>query len=478
MSTKQSIDAPEKQEKLKRGLSNRHIQLIAIGGAIGTGLFMGSGKTISMAGPSIVFVYLIIGFFMYLVMRAMGELLLSNLSYKSFTDFCEDILGPKAGFFIGWSYWFVWVVAGTADVIAISSYVYFWFPDISAWIPAISCVLLLVGLNLVSVNLFGEMEFWFALLKVIAIVAIIVIGAILVLTSFVSPDGHVASLANIWENGGLFPKGALGFFAGFQMAIFAFGGIELIGAAAAEAKNPETNLPRAINTIPLRIILFYAFALLAIMAITPWNSLDPGASPFVTTFAMVGIPAAAGIINFVAMTSAASSANSGIYSTSRMVYGLAKVGAAPKFFGKLSQNRVPTNALLFSCICVLLGTSMLIIMPSIMAAFTVMTTIAAILLMFVWTMTLFSYLSYRRKYPERHQASKFKLPGGTTTCYITLLFFVFVIVLLALEEDTRMVLMLMPVWFGLLYVCQRLSSKHHRKFDFDAARYTDSSHDH
>lgn len=462
------------QEKLKRGLTNRHIQLIAIGGAIGTGLFMGAGKTISLAGPSIVLVYAVIGFFMFLVMRAMGEILLSNLAYKSFADFCEDILGPRAGFFIGWSYWFAWMVAGVADVIAIAGYVFFWFPELSPWIPAIGCVLLLFALNLLSVNLFGELEFWFASLKIIAIFAIVVIALILVLSSFVSPEGHAADLANIWEHGGLFPRGAVGFFAGFQIAIFSFGGTELIGTTAAEAKNPEQNLPRAVNTIPFRIVILYAVALLAIMSITPWNSLDPGASPFVTAFALAGIPAAAGIINFVVLTSAASSANSGIYSISRMVYGLAKVGVAPKFFARLSKSKVPSNALLFSCLCILLGSSLLIVMPSIIAAFTVMSTISAILFIFIWSMIIIAYLAYRKKRPERHAASVFKMPGGKFAAWCTLAFFLFVLCLLWLEPDTRRVLLLMPLWFALLFVCHWLARKSHRGIDFDAERYTSS----
>ncbi|TWR30195.1 amino acid permease, partial [Xanthomonas vasicola] len=164
---------PSAPDHLQRSLSNRHLQLIAIGGAIGTGLFMGSGKTISLAGPSILFVYLIIGAMLFFVMRAMGELLLSNLDYKSFIDFSTDLLGPWAGFFCGWTYWFCWIITAIADVIAIAAYAQFWFPGLAPWIPAVLCVLLLLSLNLVTVKLFGEMEFWFALIKIIAIAALI-----------------------------------------------------------------------------------------------------------------------------------------------------------------------------------------------------------------------------------------------------------------------------------------------------------------
>ena len=458
----------KKAEKLERGLSNRHIQLIAIGGAIGTGLFMGSGKTIRLAGPSIILVYGIIGFFLFFMMRAMGEILLSNLNYKSFTDFSEDLLGPMAGFFVGWSYWFCWVVTGTADIIAISGYIHFWFPNISPWVPAISFILLLVALNLVSVKLFGEMEFWFASIKILAILVILGVGVYMVAVGFVSPNGHKASPANLLNYGGLFPKGLFGFFAGFQIALFAFVGIELVGTAAAETKDPETNLPRAINAVPIRVVFFYIFALTAIMCITPWNSIDPTQSPFVTVFVLVGIPAAASVINFVVLTSAASSANSGIYSTSRMLYGLAEIGVAPKLFGKLSKHHVPANGLLFSCLCLLIGSGMLIIMPSIMAAFTVMTTIASILFIFVWSMVLISYLKFLKLKPQLHAASSYKVPGGRGMVIAPQAFFIFVLVLLTFEKDTREVLMVTPVWFIVLAVGYHFGKKNyvrHNNYD-------------
>lgn len=228
------------EQSLRRNLTNRHIQLIAIGGAIGTGLFMGSGKTISLAGPSIIFVYMIIGFMLFFVMRAMGELLLSNLEYKSFSDFAADLLGPWAGYFTGWTYWFCWVVTGMADVVAITAYAQFWFPGLSDWIVALTIVLVLLSLNLATVKMFGEMEFWFAMIKIVAIVALIVVGLVMVLTSFKSPTGVEASVAHLWNDGGWFPKGISGFFAGFQIAVFAFVGIELVGTTAAETKTRKS----------------------------------------------------------------------------------------------------------------------------------------------------------------------------------------------------------------------------------------------
>ncbi|KQX99260.1 amino acid permease [Rhodanobacter sp. Root480] len=449
---------PEHPDHLRRSLSNRHLQLIAIGGAIGTGLFMGSGKTISLAGPSIVLVYLIIGVMLFFVMRAMGELLLSDLRYKSFIDFSTDLLGPWAGFFCGWTYWFCWIITAIADVIAIAAYAQYWFPGLAPWIPAVLCVLLLLTLNLTTVRLFGEMEFWFALIKIVAICALIVTGFALVAWGFESPTGNKAALANLWNDGGVFPKGLRGFFAGFQIAVFAFVGIELVGTTAAETADPERNLPKAINSIPVRIIIFYVMALLAIMVVTPWHLVEAGKSPFVELFVLAGVPAAASLINFVVLTSATSSANSGIFSTSRMLYGLAQEDHAPGVFARLSRAAVPSLGLLFSCFCLLLGATLVYVIPDVVTAFTLVTTLAAVLFMFVWSLILCAYMAYRRKRPQLHQASKYKMPGGVVMCWVCLAFFAFVIVLLTLQTDTREALLASPIWFLLLgasYVWKR-----------------------
>ncbi|MCY0904182.1 D-serine/D-alanine/glycine transporter [Arthrobacter sp. H14-L1] len=451
----QPVRAPEPAAEgphLTRSLSNRHIQLIAIGGAIGTGLFMGSGKTISLAGPSVIFVYMIIGFMLFFVMRAMGELLLSNLKYKSFSDFSADLLGPWAGFFTGWTYWFCWIVTGIADIIAIAGYVRFWWPAVPLWIPALAAIAVLLGLNLPTVKAFGETEFWFALVKIVAIVTLIIVGLVMIFTAFQAPNGEQASFTNLWSDGGLFPTGPMGFVAGFQIAVFAFVGIELVGTTAAEAKDPEKNLPKAINSIPVRVMLFYVVALIVIISVTPWREITAEKSPFVAMFSLAGLLIAAGMINFVVLTSAASSANSGIYSTSRMVFGLAQEGDAPRKFGTLTRNHVPANALIFSCMFLLAGVVLLYAGQSIIEAFTVVTTISALLFMFVWTIILVSYLVFRKRRPHLHTASKFKMPGGVVMCYVVLAFFAFILWALTQQADTLQALLVTPLWFALLAV--------------------------
>ncbi|WP_245802147.1 amino acid permease [Corynebacterium pacaense] len=433
-------------------MSNRHLQLIAIGGAIGTGLFMGSGKTISVAGPSVILVYAIIGFMLFFVMRAMGEMLLANLNYKSLRDAVSDILGPSAGFITGWTYWFCWIVTGMADIVAITGYTQYWWPGVPLWLPGVCVIVLLFALNLAAVRLFGEIEFWFAIIKIVAIVALILVGLFMVLTAFESPDGHTASVANLIDNGGFFPNGLTGFLAGFQIAIFAFVGIELAGTAAAETRDPVKTLPRAINSIPIRIVIFYVLSLTVIMMVTPWNEVDSNSSPFVQMFALAGIPAAAGVINFVVITSAASSANSGIFSTSRMLFGLSLEGAAPRAWSRLSKSQVPARGLVFSVLCLIPAIAVLYAGGTVIGAFTLITTVSSVLFMVVWTFILLAYIVYRRRTPELHRDSVFPMPGGVVMAVVVLVFFAAMLVVLTLEADTRMALMVTPVWFIILGV--------------------------
>ncbi|AMA01509.1 amino acid permease [Corynebacterium glutamicum] len=411
---------------------------------------MGSGKTISVAGPSVILVYAIIGFMLFFVMRAMGELLLANLNYKSLRDAVSDILGPGAGFVTGWTYWFCWIATGMADIVAITGYTQYWWPEIPLWLPGVLTIALLFTLNLAAVRLFGEMEFWFAIIKIVAIVSLIVVGLFMVVTAFESPNGTTAQFNNLIEHGGFFPNGITGFLAGFQIAIFAFVGIELAGTAAAETENPTKTLPRAINSIPIRIVVFYVLALAVIMMVTPWDKVSADNSPFVQMFALAGIPAAAGIINFVVITSAASSANSGIFSTSRMLYGLSLEGAAPKRWSRLSKNLVPARGLTFSVICLIPAVGLLYAGGTVIEAFTLITTVSSVLFMVVWSYILVAYIVYRRNSPELHKKSIFKMPGGVVMAVVVLVFFAAMLVVLSLEPDTRAALIATPVWFIIL----------------------------
>lgn len=322
------------------------MQLIAIGGAIGTGLFLGSGHSIALTGPAILFAYIITGIICFLMMRALGELLLSNTEYHTFIEFVQDYMGEKTAFVTGWTYWFCWISVAMADITAVGIYVKYWFPSIEAWIPSLVTLIILLLMNLVTVKLFGEMEFWFACIKVVAIIALIVLGLYFILTGQPTSAG-VASFSNLWSHGGWFPKGMDGFIQSFQMVVFAFAGIELVGLTAGETENPEKVIPKSINSIPVRIILFYVGALGVIMSIFPWDSVNPDRSPFVEVFLAVGIVGAASMVNFVVLTSAASACNSGVFSTSRLLYSLAKRNHAPGILEILTSKQVPANALFY-----------------------------------------------------------------------------------------------------------------------------------
>ena len=444
------------QQELKRDLKNRHVQLIAIGGTIGTGLFLGAGKSIELAGPSIIFSYLLIGIALFFVMRALGELLLSNSGYTSFTDFAAEYIGPWAGYVTGWTYWFCWIMTAMADIIAVGVYMQYWF-DIPQWIPAFACLVILVGLNLLSVKLFGELEFWFAIIKVITILALIAVGIVLLVIGFKTNTGTV-SLSNIWSHGGMFPNGVQGFLLSFQLVVFSFVGMELVGVSAAETANPRKNIPSAINKIPVRILLFYVGAIIVILAINPWTYLNGDSSPFVGVFTLIGIPIAAGIINFVVMTSAASACNSGLFSTSRILHSLSKDGSAPKRVGRLNKRAVPSNALFLSAIVVSIGALLSKIIPE--QAFTIVTTISAICFIWVWSIILIAHIKYKKTRPELAEKSTFKAPLAPYINYAILVLFAFVLIIMLFAEATRLALLLTPIWFiTLLFLYNRKQKK-------------------
>ncbi|AIY81700.1 amino acid permease [Clostridium botulinum] len=440
-------------QKLSRGLKNRHVQLLAIGGAIGTGLFLGSGRSIHLAGPSILFAYMITGIICFFIMRALGELLLSNLNYHSFVDFVYDYLGDRAAFITGWTYWFCWISLAMADLTATGLYIQYWFPNIAQWVPSLIFLVILLIMNLTTVKLFGEMEFWFSLIKVVAILALIIIGTFMIIKGF-STDAGISSFTNLWSHGGWFPNGVRGFVLSFPMVVFAFTGIELVGLTAGETENPEYVIPKAINNIPIRIIIFYIGALTVIMSIYPWNSINPDKSPFVQVFAAVGIAAAASIVNFVVLTSAASACNSGIFSTSRMVYSLAKENNAPESMKKLTSHQVPSNATMFSAAVILISVILNYIMPE--GVFVLITSISTFCFIFIWVIIVICHLRYRKTNPELATKSKFKMPLYPIINYIILVFFAFVIVVLALNNETRVAIFVTPIWFIILGVIYKI----------------------
>ena len=432
-----AVEQEPTEQSLRRNLTNRHIQLIAIGGAIGTGLFMGSGKTISLAGPSIIFVYMIIGFMLFFVMRAMGELLLSNLEYKSFSDFAADLLGPWAGYFTGWTYWFCWVVTGMADVVAITAYAQFWFPGLSDWVASLAVILLLLGLNLATVKMFGEMEFWFAMIKVTTIIVMIVIGLGVIFFGF-GNGGQSIGFSNLTEHGGFFAGGWKGFLTALCIVVASYQGVELIGITAGEAKNPQVTLRSAVGKVLWRILIFYVGAIFVIVTIFPWNEIGSNGSPFVLTFAKIGITAAAGIINFVVLTAALSGCNSGMYSCGRMLYALAKNRQLPAAMAKVSRHGVPVAGVAVSIAILLIGSCLNYIIPNPQRVFVYVYSASVLPGMVPWFVILISQLRFRRAHKAAIASHPFRSILFPWANYVTMAFLICVLIGMYFNEDTRM----------------------------------------
>lgn len=432
------------------------MQLIAIGGAIGTGLFLGSGHSIALTGPAILFAYIITGIICFLMMRALGELLLSNTEYHTFIEFVQDYMGEKTAFVTGWTYWFCWISVAMADITAVGIYVKYWFPSIEAWIPSLVTLIILLLMNLVTVKLFGEMEFWFACIKVVAIIALIVLGLYFILTGQPTSAG-VASFSNLWSHGGWFPKGMDGFIQSFQMVVFAFAGIELVGLTAGETENPEKVIPKSINSIPVRIILFYVGALGVIMSIFPWDSVNPDRSPFVEVFLAVGIVGAASMVNFVVLTSAASACNSGVFSTSRLLYSLAKRNHAPGILEILTSKQVPANALFLSVLVICLVVALQYVVAE--GVFVIISSVSTFCFLYIWGIITICHMKFIRKRPDLAAKSVFKMPLFPFLNYLVLAFFAFVIVTLAFNPATRVALFVTPVWFIMLLLIYQLKKE-------------------
>ncbi|MDQ0991158.1 amino acid permease [Streptomyces sp. V3I7] len=443
------VEGSEDGEGYQRGLGARQIQMIAIGGAIGTGLFLGAGKGISKAGPSLILAYAVAGLVIFLIMRALGELLMYRPVSGSFSEYAREFIGPFAGFVTGWTYWLFWVVTGITEVTAAAAYMTYWF-DIPQWVSALIFTIVLYGANLISVKLFGELEFWFSMVKVTAIIGMILICAGILTIGF-SDAGDTASVSHLWSDGGFFPHGVGNTLMTLQMVMFAFLAVELVGVTAGESKDPKTVLPKAINTVPWRIAVFYVGALIMILSVVPWTSFQPGVSPFVAAFEKMGLAAGAGIVNFVVLTAALSSCNSGMYSTGRMLRDLALNSQGPKLFTKLTRTGTPLVGTTVSAALMLVGVWINYQWPG--KAFDYVVSFATISGMWAWIVILICQMRYRRK-ADRGELpqSEFRAPGAPYTSAFALLFILMVIVMMGIDKDARVSLYCAPLWALILGV--------------------------
>ena len=446
----------QQEKALKRGLSARHIRFMALGSAIGTGLFYGSASAIQMAGPAVLLAYLIGGAAVFMVMRALGEMAVHNPVAGSFGQYASTYLGPMAGFVLGWTYAFEMIIVCLADVTAFGIYMGFWFPEVARWVWVLGIVFLIGGLNLCNVKVFGEMEFWLSLLKVGAIVAMILGGfGILLFGIHSAGEAQASGLSNLWAHGGFMPNGIGGLIASFAVVMFAFGGIEIIGITAGEAKDPQRVIPKAINAVPLRILLFYVLTLFVLMAIYPWPQIGSQGSPFVQIFSNLGIGSAATLLNIVVISAAVSAINSDIFGAGRMMYGLAQQGQAPKGFAQLSKHGVPWMTVVVMGAALLGGVVLNYLIPE--NVFLLIASIATFATVWVWLMILFTQVAMRRSMNKQQvEELKFPVPFWPYAPAAAIVFMLLVFGVLGYFPDTQAALLVGAVWIVLLVLAYLL----------------------
>lgn len=424
---------------MKRNLTARQMQMIALGGTIGVGLFMGANTTIKWTGPSVLIAYGIAGLLLYLIMRALGEMLYVDPDTGSFAKFATEYMHPIFGYLTAWSNVFQFVVVGMSEMIAIGGYLEFWWPNLPGWVPGLVAITFLCAANLISVSMFGELEFWFALIKVVTIILMIVAGLGLIVFG-IGNHMHPVGISNLWTHG-FFTSGFKGFIFALAIVLASYQGIELIGITAGEAENPQSTLVKAIQSTVARILIFYIGAIFVILSIYPWNELSQVGSPFVQTFAKIGITAAASIINFVVITAALSGANSGIYSASRMTFTLANNGQLPKRFLKLNRHGVPFYAVGAISLGILIGVILNAILPLVYPkagnVFVLVYSSSVLPGMVPWFVILISQIAFRKQHADKMAQHPFKMPWSPYSNYITLAMLAITLIFMFINPETR-----------------------------------------
>ncbi|SDD41656.1 amino acid permease [Paraburkholderia lycopersici] len=446
-----SNDTRENRSQLKRGLKNRHIQLIALGGAIGTGLFLGIAQTIQTAGPSVLLGYGVAGIIAFFIMRQLGEMVVDEPVAGSFSYFADKYFGPFAGFLSGWNYWVLYVLVSMAELSAVGIYMHYWWPALPTWVSALVFFVVINGINLTSVKSYGELEFWFAIIKVLAIVGMIGFGGWLLLSGSAGPE---AGVSNLWRNGGFFPHGVSGLVMAMAVVMFSFGGLELVGITAAEADDPSHTIPRATNQVIYRILIFYIGALGVLLSLYPWQKVVAGGSPFVLIFHAMNSDLVANVLNLVVLTAALSVYNSGVYCNSRMLFGLAQQGNAPRALLKVSRRGIPLAALgvsaLVTAACVIVN----YFKPG--KAFELLMGLVVSALIINWAMISLIHLKFRREKARVGETTTFRSLGYPLTNYVCLAFLGGILVVMYEIPDLRMSVYLIPVWLGVLGLAYRL----------------------
>ncbi len=439
---------------MRRDLTSRQISFMALGMAIGVGLFLGSASAIRAAGPSALLAYAVGGAIIFLIMRALGEMAVHRPVAGSFGSYAFEYLGPFAGYLVGWNYWILMVGVGVAETTAVGIYMRFWYPEIPQWIWVFSSIIFIFGLNLLNVKAYGEFEFWLALIKVATILLMIAGGSLIVFTGL-GNHGVPVGLSNLWRHGGFFPNGAIGLVSALPIVAYSFAGVEMIGLTAGEAREPEKVIPRAINSVLWRILIFYVGALFIIMALYPWNELGTQGSPFVTTFQALGVRQAAGIINFVVVSAALSSFNCVVFSGSRVLTSLSENKLAPSAFTVLSRSGAPSRSVFFTIVCMAFGVLLNYIVPD--KVFGWLMSMLSFLVVATWAMIVLTHMKFRQRLIAAGVATSFRMPLAPYTSWACLVFVAFVFIMLGLDESTRGSVYVGVAWVLLLTIIYRLS---------------------
>lgn len=434
----------DEKNKMKRGLKNRHMQMIALGTSIGTGLFYGSAPTIKLVGPGIILAYALAGLFIFFIMRMVGEMSVREPVSGSFVYFANKYLGHFAGYLSGWNYWFLYLMVCFAELSAIGVYINHWIPDLPQWITVLFCIVVVTTVNLINVKTFGETEFWASFIKIAAIVCMIIFGFYLIFTTM---GPFPQNFHNLWSNGGFFPNGAWGFAQALAVVMFSFGGVELIGIAAGEAENPEETLPRAINEVLIRILIFYIGTMVVLMSLAPWNEVGMNGSPFVQIFDYIGIPAAGNILNFVVIIAALSVYNSSLYSTSRILHNLATNGNAPQIFASVSRRGIPMVGILTSTAISLLLVILTYVLPEKVFMYLLATVVACLII--TWTTISVTHYKFRLRFIKENRLDElhFKAFWFPFTNYFCWLFLAAIVAIMFLMgSDMQISLITLVVW--------------------------------
>lgn len=430
----------KKAPELKRSMTAGQMEMISLGGAIGVGLFMGASSTIKWTGPSVLLAYIFVGVILYIVMRALGEMLYVDPGTGSFADYASEHVHPIAGYLAEWANVFQYIVVGISEVVATTEYLRFWWKGTSDWAAGVIIILFLLVANLASAKAYATLEFWFAMIKVVTIILMILLGFAVILFGF-GNGGHPVGFSNLWSHGGFFTGGLKGFFFSMAIIVGSYEGIELIGISAGEVSDPHKAIVKSVKSVLWRILIFYVGAIFVIVTIYPWNKLDSIGSPFVTTFAKVGITAAASVINFVVLTAALSGANSGIYSSSRMLYKLAHEGEAPKTFGHVSKRIVPSHAIIGITSGIFIGFMLNVLAQflnkSLANVFVIVYSSSVLPGMVAWFVILLAELRFRRKNPHLMENHPFKLPLYPYSNYFALIMLVVIVVFMFINPETQ-----------------------------------------